>query len=65
MDLTGSQYGQIVVFCGNGKKTYGSLEAAHILTLFEERSWIMKSVIFISLMPNLYRQTDRQTITWN
>jgi hypothetical protein len=38
MDLTGSQYGQIVVFCGNGKKTYGSLEAAHILTLFEERS---------------------------
>jgi len=25
----------------------------------------MKSVIFISLMPNLYRQTDRQTITWN
>jgi len=38
MDLSGSQYGQIVVCCASGKKTSGSSEAAHILTLFKERS---------------------------
>jgi len=39
MDLTGSQYGQIVVICGSDKKkTSGSLEAAHVMTLFKERS---------------------------
>jgi hypothetical protein len=48
MDLTGSQYSQIVVFCGSGKKTSGFLGVAHIMTLFKERSSIMKSVILVS-----------------